>query len=112
MLWGGGVAGVAAAACKRRSFDGAAVVGSGLDCCHGGVRGASSSSSLFDEPPGTILVEPPAAFSPVYEVITIWLGSMISRSSTFPNESKCVLKAPLKRLEPIELPKARPCSAT
>jgi hypothetical protein len=64
------------------------------------------------ESPSEIFVEPPDAFSPLYEVKITDEGSMISRSETFPKESRLESNAPLNRLEPIALPKVRPCSAS
>ena len=82
-------------------------------CCQGGTRGPSLlSATSVGESSREILVEPPEAFSPLYEVKTTDEGSIISRSETFPKESRLESKAPLKRLEPMALPKARPCSAS
>ncbi len=58
------------------------------------------------------MVEPPSAFSPTYVVMTIFEGSIISRSLTCPNIPRFSSNAPLNRLDPMELPRDLPWSAS
>jgi len=84
---------------------------SGLDFSQGGVRGASSSSSISAAAPTFIFVAPPSAFSPWYVVRTTELESIISFSSVFPNSLRCSVNAPTNKLLPIALFNLRPFSS-
>ncbi len=73
-----------------------------VDCCHGGIRGASSSVSIGSLPT-VIAVAPPAEFSPKYEVILILDESIIPRSSTLPKSPRSVVKASVNIPVPMAL---------
>ena len=74
-----------------------------VDCCHGGIRGASSCSVSIGALPTVIAVAPPAEFSPKYEVILILDESIIPRSSTLPKSPRSVVKASVNIPVPMAL---------
>ena len=97
---------------------GSGVLGNGLlsrgsfALSQGGTLGASSAfSASCGALPAVIAVEPPAEFSPKYEVILILEASINPRSSTLPKSSRSVEKASVNIPLPIELLYTLPLSA-
>ena len=72
--------------------------------CHGGIRGSSSDAvSSTGALPTLIAVDPPAEFSPKYEVILILEESIIPRSSVLPKSPRSAVNALVNIPLPIAL---------
>ena len=75
-----------------------------LPLSQGGTLGASSAFSSAEVAlPAVIDVEPPAEFSPKYDVILILVASINPRSSTLPKSSRSVENASVNIPLPIAL---------